>query len=193
MPNNKIWKKGLVVGIIVLFIGVGIQPAFANEVSITNKTSEVEEDCNCNPVSNLHLIRLERMLNRVESYTNIISIFSYRNPVIKEKFEELSNEITSLREMNNALKSDFLFETDFPIICEIIDQTMRFVGDIGLSMLNLTEKYPILWPILFLPIVAMAAINANLLFWGMHLECDWVPWELPDLLNVVREMNDIKI
>ncbi len=31
MPNNKIWKKGLVVGIIVLFIGVGVQPAFAVE------------------------------------------------------------------------------------------------------------------------------------------------------------------
>ena len=106
-------KKALVVGIIVLFIGVGVQPAFANEVSITNKTSDVEEDCNCNPVSNLHLVRLERILNRVESYTNIISIFSNRNPVIQEKCEELSNEITTLKETNNELKFGSL-DGDYP-------------------------------------------------------------------------------
>ena len=41
VKNN--FKKGLVVGIIILFIGVGIQPAFANEVSITT-TSDIEED-----------------------------------------------------------------------------------------------------------------------------------------------------
>ena len=37
--RNDCCKKGLVVGIIVLFLGVGFQPALANEVSIT-KTSE---------------------------------------------------------------------------------------------------------------------------------------------------------
>ncbi len=40
MPNNKIWKKALVVGIIVLFIGIGIQPALANDVYINKEKKE---------------------------------------------------------------------------------------------------------------------------------------------------------
>ena len=43
MMKGSWYKKGLVVGIIILFIVVGIQPAFANEVSITT-TSDIEED-----------------------------------------------------------------------------------------------------------------------------------------------------
>ena len=34
--RNVCFKKGLVVGIILLFIGVGIQPVYANNVSINN-------------------------------------------------------------------------------------------------------------------------------------------------------------
>ena len=30
--RNTLFKKGLVVGIIILFIGVGIQPAISNEI-----------------------------------------------------------------------------------------------------------------------------------------------------------------
>ena len=40
MPNKRIWKKALVVGIIVLFIGVGIQPALANDVYINKEKKE---------------------------------------------------------------------------------------------------------------------------------------------------------
>ncbi len=138
MPNNKIWKKGLVVGIIVLFIGVGFQPAFANEVSITNKTSDVEEDCNCNPVSNLHLIRLERMLNRLEIHTKILSIFSKYNPEFKEKYQEISNRISTLKETNNELKlgsSDW----DYPIICEILLIIITPVDDLALYIIEILE------------------------------------------------------
>jgi hypothetical protein len=90
--KNKNIKKILVVGIIILFIGVGIQPAFANDISITT-TSNIKEDCGCQPISNLHLVRLERLLNRVEIYTNILSLLFKHNSEVKEKCELLSNKI----------------------------------------------------------------------------------------------------
>ena len=82
--KNNCFKKGLVIGIIVLFIGVGIQPAFANEVSIT-KTSEDEEDCNCNPISDIQVVRIERLLDRIESRINFILLRHGHIPEVAEK------------------------------------------------------------------------------------------------------------
>ncbi len=47
MSNNMIFRKGLVVGIIFLFIGVGIQPVFAIESKTSVVNDESVEDCNC--------------------------------------------------------------------------------------------------------------------------------------------------
>ncbi len=135
-------------------------------MSITNKTSDVEEDCNC-------------------------------NPVIKEKFEELSNEITTLQEMKNELKSDFPIGDEYPIICEILNSTHLLLLQIARFMINLGDElgdeYPILIPILLIPEYAIVFVVLNLWFIGLLFFCDWAFGELPDLLNVVREMNDIKI
>ena len=64
MSKNPVFYKSLVVGVIVLFIGVGVQPAFA----VTPDTSDSEDDCNlcAKKVSKSHLILIESLLNRVE-------------------------------------------------------------------------------------------------------------------------------
>ena len=72
--ERNMFKKGLVVGIIFLFIGVGVQPAFAKN-TIKTTISETLEDCECQTVSNHNFDRLE-------------------------KFEEISNRITILKEIN---------------------------------------------------------------------------------------------
>jgi len=65
MPS-KLFKKGLVVGIIVLFICVGIQPAISSEITIP-KISYNEEDCDCNiPAGKLHIV--EKIFNKAENY-----------------------------------------------------------------------------------------------------------------------------
>ena len=176
MPNNKIWKKSLVVGIIVLFIGVGFQPAFANEVSITNK-SEVEEDCDCQPVSNLHLIRLERMLNRLEIHTKILSVISKYNSEIAEKYQEISNRILTLVSINEE-----------SVICDFLESLNNKYYD---KIFNLYEKLDSLEPfprlyLLFLPFYGIIVE----IYWGimmviftiaaylhfLNIECEWV-WE----------------
>ena len=44
-------KKLLVVGIIVLFIGVGVQPAFAIETESSVDNIEKKEDCDCQGIN----------------------------------------------------------------------------------------------------------------------------------------------
>ena len=46
--KKGLFKKGIVIGIIILFLGVGVQPVFANDVSIS-KTSDKKEECNLCP------------------------------------------------------------------------------------------------------------------------------------------------
>ena len=59
--NQRTICKILVVAVIILFIGIGIQPAFA----VTSDTSESEDDCNLCPkkVSNQHYDKVEVMIN----------------------------------------------------------------------------------------------------------------------------------
>jgi hypothetical protein len=47
--EGNMFKKSLVVGIIFLFIGVGVQPVFAKN-TIKTTISETLEDCECQPI-----------------------------------------------------------------------------------------------------------------------------------------------
>ena len=68
--KNVCFKEGLVVGIIILFLGVGFQPALANEVS-TTIVSDVDEDCGCQPVNKIDLLKVRLLLIRLKIFTNI--------------------------------------------------------------------------------------------------------------------------
>jgi hypothetical protein len=69
--KEKILYKYLVIGVIVLFIGVGIQPAFAKNVSI-RKISDKEDDCSlcAKKFNRLQLVLNIIYLNRLENYKN---------------------------------------------------------------------------------------------------------------------------
>ena len=64
--KKNIVRKGLVIGIIVLFIGIGFKPALSNEVTIP-KISNSEEDCDCN-IPNGKLRLVEKIVNKAENY-----------------------------------------------------------------------------------------------------------------------------
>ena len=51
--QNRLFRKSLVIGVIILFVGVGFQPVFARETII--KTADSEEDCGCQSVNNINL------------------------------------------------------------------------------------------------------------------------------------------
>ena len=75
-------KIPLVVGITILFLGVGIQPAIA----VIPKISDGEDYCDICPkkISKSHLVLIESLLNRLENYNYQLSEFTKKNPEINE-------------------------------------------------------------------------------------------------------------
>lgn len=55
------------------------------------------EDCNCNPVNNLQIGRLERLLNRLESSFNYILLKDGNIPEVEDKCKEILSIINSWR------------------------------------------------------------------------------------------------
>ena len=147
MQNSTI-KKSLVIGIIILFIGMGIQQAFAYEnISINRTSSENIDDCNCQANDNYDIVRIksllnraERSLNRVEILIKFIPILSKNNPEIIEDCEELSDKIKDLSIIVDEL-TIALSGQDNTIICAILEAMLNVVGIIymvGENILNLT-------------------------------------------------------
>ena len=154
VKTSSMVYKTLVVGVIVLFIGVGIQPAIA----VTPNTADSEEECNlCPKVSNLHLVLLERMLNRVETLTSKLSVVSKLNPLIEEKSQVLSDAITTFKEKSN----EFKFERPLiirRILCGIAFTIYSVVWLIG-GVLSLIPGFDeIIWPIMYATLVVTALI-----------------------------------
>jgi len=86
-------KKVIVIGIIVLFVGMGFQPAFAVDTKQSiddNKSEECEE---CNEFSDADLIKVKNLLNRVEKRTKLLLILSKNNP--ERTFERKNKAVTN--------------------------------------------------------------------------------------------------
>ena len=84
MPN-KLVKKGLIIGIILLFIGIGIQPALSNELTIPT-ISDIEKECDCQSNGKAHLA--EKLLNRLdkdEVLSKDIKLFEEFNSVLSDR------------------------------------------------------------------------------------------------------------
>lgn len=106
-------NNSLAVAIILLFVGVGIQPAFA----VTSNTTESEDDCDiCSKASKQYIDRLTTLLDRLEKHNNQLSVLSKHNPEVEEKYQKLSKKIAIFKEMNKELNLDW----NFPIICTIL-------------------------------------------------------------------------
>ena len=112
VKNPVLLYKTLVVGVIVIFIGVGIQPAFAVNIISTDN----EEDCSiCLPVNRLQVVRFKSLLNRLERYSDALLLSSKLNPIVADKYKELSDSIAILTEMDVEYISDLSW--NFPILC----------------------------------------------------------------------------
>ncbi len=88
-------KKGLAVAVILLFLGVSVSSAISIDTkpSITNN----EDDCGCNEVSDADIVRLEKKLYKLESYSKLLMILSKHNLELKEISQELFNDITIVK------------------------------------------------------------------------------------------------
>ena len=109
-------KNGLVMVVILLFIGVAVQPSIA----VNPNSSDNKDDCNlcAKKVSKPYLVLLKSLINRAETLNNKLSVISKFHPKLTEEYQELLDKITTLKEMNKEYISDVSW--DFPVICNIV-------------------------------------------------------------------------
>jgi hypothetical protein len=146
------YKKGLVIGIIILFIGMGVQPAFAVETKSPIDSVEKVEDCDCQQVSDINLVKLKGDLNRLKVYTRILSMSSELNPMVQRRIEQLENLLSDLDNDNTRF-------WNFPFICWVLLFPIFVVASILARMPN--------------PITEM--FYYMITSFGAMFNCDWVP------------------
>jgi len=106
-------KGVLVIGIMFLFVGIAFQPAIA----FTPNSFDSEDDCDiCPKVNNQQITILKSFIYRLERQINKLSVLYEQNPIIKRKYQEISNEIATLKEMNVESNLD-----DYPKICGFLE------------------------------------------------------------------------
>ena len=158
-----------VVGITILFLGISINPA----VAVNPINSDNEEDCSiCPKISSLHLVRLKSFIDRLEINDNKLSVISKYHPKVKEKYQELSDRIRTLKEMNKEIKP----EHPYPIICSILFSITFLFFSISYIMYAMFEG-KIIFIILFPLFFSLEFISMFTLFvLGNRIGCwDWPP------------------
>ena len=118
----------IVVGITILFLGVGIQPAIA----IIEPEQPVNDDCNLcgKKVSKNHIDRLINVLDKLDKHDNELSALFRLNSELEEKYKAISNRFLVLKEINN----DFNLNRGFPVICSILFIYMLSCADLYLYL-----------------------------------------------------------
>jgi len=112
---KKEWLvKTLALGVVVLFICVSIHPAFAIDTKKSIIVNQSDECSDCRELNNAELVKVDRLLNKVEVYSKLFLVLSKYTPEIKEEIEELSDKISTLKE-------ELADETTLPTICVILE------------------------------------------------------------------------
>jgi hypothetical protein len=165
--KQRVLYKFLIVGVIVIFIGVGVQPAVA--VDVKNYISKNEKECDiCPKVSKSHIVLVDSLLNRMEKYDTQLSELSKYYPEFEEKYKKLSDIISTLPDVENEdLKST---DWEFPIICGILSVILETIFSFVYHVYNNNFLKPI-----FIGIAIILQLFAMPLWIvGMSIEC-W-PW-----------------
>jgi hypothetical protein len=176
--QKSIIKKGLVAGIIVLFIGIGVQPAFAVDIS-NNRPSEYIEDCGCE-INDNNLVRIKSLLKRIESLLDrveirikLITTLYKDHPEVIEDCEEISEKITTFREMNEENFSERISisgSQSNKIICDILEILYLLTFPIVIILTPIRDKYEegtiiyIMLTLVAVPLLILASISAMLLY-----------------------------
>ena len=139
-------------------------------VPLTSVVSANEvEECNCKPtISDLQVIRIERLLNRLESRINFILLKYGHIPEVKEKCEEILDIISS----------DILW--DFPIICSILEHLFDTLWSLYEFLCSILGNHPnnfilhlIIYPIQSTVVYTLGSIMIILFLFGCW---EWDPY-----------------
>jgi hypothetical protein len=174
--KSALLYKSLVVGVIILFIGIGVQPAFA----VTSNSIENENDCDLCPkkVSKSQLTLLENSLIRLEKYDNQLSILSKQYPEFEEKYKGAYDKLLIFKEVVTEFKHNPSNSNNIFICLSLLIPIIS--GMIVLVILN-----PIYWKyednlviniILSLFQIPFGFMALGALALGEKLNCWDIPW-----------------
>jgi hypothetical protein len=168
----NISKKTITVSIILLFIMVGIHPAFAVDTrqSMVNKASE--EDCGCNEVDNRQLVVLENQLDRLEVYSKLLLALSKHHPELTDTSIELSNKMSMLKGLFEELVTSLTF--DDRLLCQILDIIYYETARLSEYYLDLGWEYRYYTIISFF----FAGIGASLWFFSGFILLELVYYQV---------------
>jgi hypothetical protein len=160
------FKKGIVIGIILLFFGATLSSAISVETKPNTSIGLRNERCECNEISSSNLIKLKKQLNKLEIYTKLLLILSKENQGINKKCQELLNCIS---------KTNI---NDDTIMCNFLEKIFNILGPLQFFLSNwVYEKIPnrLGWLLgifvygIFIPPVLLVWYTAD------FLGCDWIP------------------
>ena len=142
--QKSIIRKVLVAGIIVLFLGIGVQTAFAIEISNVKPSSENIEDCNCQVIDNYKLEKYKNQIDKLETYSKLLLTLSKNYPKVEVEYQKLLNDIDlfkgiydnleNYKSVNNRPICDFLTN----IYWDIYDIAIKYsalLADMDFSIL----------------------------------------------------------
>jgi hypothetical protein len=172
--RKELVSKILVLGIICLFIGVGIQPALAVEPKVSTNPIEKVEVCDCQEVDKLNPVRVKLLFTQLKIRTNILLKKFGHIPEVKENCNDIFKIINSYNPLANG-----------EIICSILVGIYLAILSIYWSIRELQEEVGgLIAALLYFPLLPIAAIG--LAFeWFVYLFCEEF---LPD---TTYEINQI--
>jgi hypothetical protein len=152
---------------------MGIQPAFA--VDVSTSISDSEEECDiCPKVSKQHIYRLINLLDKLEKYDNQLSVLSKRNPEFEEKYREISKIVTDFKEINKELKQVANGDTNI----DFCDALGKITGVLLIPYIlfvfyfQVNHDKPILQAILlpFVFVISIIGFTGFILYWTLCFE-----------------------
>lgn len=161
--RNVCFRKGLVVGIIILFLGAGFQPAIADVSNIYN--SDSEDDCDiCPKVSKQHIVRIKSLIDRLDTLNTKLSKVSKLNPELEDKYQELSKSISTFKNIYKELKqvANKNKNTDLCDSLQNVSLTLMLPYFFYIGLIS-NEGYPIIKLILFPFVVVTTTIGLILM------------------------------
>jgi hypothetical protein len=163
-------------------------------VNLRSRNLNVEsvEDCDCQTVSDVDLDRLDKAIDRLESYTTILSLYSKRNPEYEEISEEINSRVSNLKGRIQEIKDLLSYQPDC-ILFFIGFITLWPLANLLYSIMN---SYPdtLLYDILN-PFMQLFAI-LSYIFWdqALWLNCLWTnffnPYPEDSLINPINNLID---
>ena len=174
MDKILFWKKGLVLFITVLFIGVSFQSVVGveTETSVVNNPSE--DDCGCETVNSVHLYKLDKLgvlLDRLEGFTKNLLMSSRSNPVVYEKCLEVFDSVNTITEKYEELS--YYMDTldwEYPIICAVYEMLYNFIVsalDTCNAIIDYLDQF-LLFGILLYNFIFL--VRVFLVIWGYRIE-----------------------